>query len=64
MDWIQSASRHNQSEALVTGKRFSKGDPLEFPAVSVIEVFVALPNERSHYQTARPIEVPKVRSAR
>ncbi|KAM3325850.1 NADH-ubiquinone oxidoreductase chain 2-like [Capsicum chacoense] len=59
MDWIQSASRHNQSEALVTGKRFSKGDPLEFPAVSVIEVFVALPNERSHYQTARPIEVPK-----
>ncbi|KAH0682618.1 hypothetical protein KY289_020370 [Solanum tuberosum] len=38
MDWIPSASRHNQSEALVIGKRFSKGDPLEFPAVSVIEV--------------------------
>ncbi|KAH0650366.1 hypothetical protein KY284_030278 [Solanum tuberosum] len=32
-----ATSRHNQSEALVTGKCFSKGDPLEFPAVSVIE---------------------------
>ncbi|KAF3629551.1 hypothetical protein FXO37_28901 [Capsicum annuum] len=30
MDWIESASRHNQSEALVIDKRFSKGDPLEF----------------------------------
>ncbi|KAH0667914.1 hypothetical protein KY285_029120 [Solanum tuberosum] len=29
-----SASRHNQSEALVTGKRFSKGDPLENEQVS------------------------------
>lgn len=38
MDWIPSASRYNQSEALITDKRFSKGDPLEFSAVSVIEV--------------------------
>lgn len=36
MDWIQSASRHNQKEGVTLWlpANASKGDPLEFPAVS------------------------------
>ncbi|KAH0712271.1 hypothetical protein KY289_008230 [Solanum tuberosum] len=53
MDWISSASPHSQSEALVTGKCFSKGDPLECPVVSVIEVAFRRPTKRKNDEVGK-----------
>ncbi|PWA35626.1 hypothetical protein CTI12_AA607700 [Artemisia annua] len=61
MDWIQSASLLPFYVVVMVTANAPKGDPLEFPAVFLDEVAFRRP-EGSHYQRARPTEVPKVRA--